>query len=473
MGTDVTAHNASTAYSWRMQPTHPLLMAPILPTIWRLGFPNMLAMTASALVTIAETSYVGQLGTTPLAGMALVFPLIMLQQMLSSGSMGGGISSAVSRALGAGREDRAQSLALHASIIALGMGLLFTILFGVFRMELLETIGGSGEALNQASLYAAVAFMGSVSIWLTNAFASVIRGSGNMKKPSAVLLTVSLFQVVLAGILGLGWGPVPRLGMAGVAMGQLIAFTGGALYLGMYLQSPASRVRLVFKGPLRWADFHDILKVGALASISSIQTVVTILILTRLVSQFGTEALAGYGIGTRLEFLLIPITFAVGVACVPMVGVAMGAGMVQRARRVAWTGSTMAALMIGVVGAIVSFYPNAWSQMFTDSLAVQAYAKSYFEWVGPWYALFGFGLCLYFASQGSGKVLGPVLAGTIRLVMVAAGGLWMVRTGASAADMFALVGVAMGVYGVGTGLAMYWTSWGVDKVSGVQAQPAV
>jgi Na+-driven multidrug efflux pump len=251
--------------------------------------------------------------------------------------------------------------------------------------------------------------------------------------------------------------------MAGVAMGQLVAFTGGALYLGLYLQSPASRVRLVFKGPLRWADFHDILKVGAVSSISSIQTVVTILILTRLVSQFGTEALAGYGIGTRLEFLLIPITFAIGVACVPMVGVAMGAGMVQRARRVAWTGSGMAALMIGAVGAIVSFYPNAWSQMFTDSLAVQSFAQSYFEWVGPWYALFGFGLCLYFASQGSGKVLGPVLAGTIRLVMVAAGGLWMVRTGASAAEMFALVGVAMGVYGVATGLAMYWTSWGIDK----------
>ena len=445
-----------------MQSSHPLLNAPILPTIWRLSLPNMVAMMASALVTIAETAYVGQLGIAPLAGMALVFPLIMLQQMLSAGSMGGGISSAVARALGAGREDRAQSLALHASVIGLAMGLLFTLLFGVFRMELLQTIGGSGEALNQAALFAAVAFAGSVSIWLTNAFASVIRGAGNMKTPSAVLLTVSLFQVVLGGSLGLGWGPVPRLGMVGVALGQLIAFTGGALFLGWYLHSPLSRVRLVFKGPLRWADFHDILKVGAISSISSIQTVLTILILTRLVSQFGTEALAGYGIGTRLEFLLIPITFAVGVACVPMVGVAMGAGLVQRARQVAWTGGTLAAIMIGVVGAVVAAYPNAWSRMFSDSATVQAYARSYFEWVGPWYGLFGFGLCLYFASQGSGKVLGPVLAGTIRLVMVAVGGLWMLRTGAAAADMFALVGVAMGVYGVTTGLAMYWTSWGSE-----------
>jgi len=442
-----------------MSATNPLLHAPILPTIWRMSVPNMVAMLAAALVTIAETSYVGQLGTAPLAGMALVFPLVMLQQMLSTGSMGGGISSAVSRALGAGQEDRAQSLALHATVIALGLGLLFTLLFGVFRMELLQAIGGQGEALHQASLYAAVAFMGSVSVWLTNAFASVIRGSGNMKKPSAVLLTVSLFQIVISGSLGLGLGPVPRLGMVGVALGQLLAFTGGAIYFGLYLTSPASRVRLVFKGPLRWVDFKDILKVGGISSISSIQTVLTILILTRLVSQYGTEALAGYGIGTRLEFLLIPITFAIGVACVPMVGLAIGAHQVQRARQVAWTGATMAAVMIGVVGLIVSIEPDIWSRMFTDSPTVQAFAHQYFEWVGPWYALFGFGLCLYFASQGSGKVIGPVLAGTIRLALVAGGGVWLLRTGAPATDLFALVGAAMGVYGIASGLAMYWTSW--------------
>ncbi len=443
-----------------MSTANPLLNAPILPTIWRMSVPNMVAMLAAALVTIAETSYVGQLGTAPLAGMALVFPLVMLQQMLSTGSMGGGISSAVSRALGAGQEDRAQSLALHATVIALGLGLLFTVLFGVFRMELLQAIGGQGEALHQASLYAAVAFMGSVSVWLANAFASVIRGSGNMKKPSAVLLTVSLFQIVISGSLGLGLGPVPRLGMVGVALGQLLAFTGGAIYFGLYLTSPASRVRLVFKGPLRWVDFKDILKVGGISSISSIQTVLTILILTRLVSQYGTEALAGYGIGTRLEFLLIPITFAIGVACVPMVGLAIGANQVQRARQVAWTGATMAAVMIGVVGLIVSIEPDVWNRMFTDSPTVQAFSHQYFEWVGPWYALFGFGLCLYFASQGSGKVIGPVIAGTIRLAMVAVGGVWLLRTGAPATDLFALVGAAMGVYGLASGLAMYWTSWG-------------
>lgn len=96
------------AVRWRpsqdsMAAPHSLTSAPILPTIWRLSLPNMFAMVATALVSVAETVYVGQLGTAPLAGMALVFPLVMQQQMLSAGSMGGGIASAISRALGSGR----------------------------------------------------------------------------------------------------------------------------------------------------------------------------------------------------------------------------------------------------------------------------------------------------------------------------------------------------------------------------------
>jgi Na+-driven multidrug efflux pump len=105
-----------------------LTTAPILPTIWRLSLPNLVAMVATALVSVAETTYVGQLGIASLAGMALVFPMVMLQQMLSSGAMGGGISSAISRALGTGNEERANDLVMHAVVISLSLSLVFTLL---------------------------------------------------------------------------------------------------------------------------------------------------------------------------------------------------------------------------------------------------------------------------------------------------------------------------------------------------------
>lgn len=418
-------------------------------------------MTAAALVTIAETWYVGNLGLLPLAGMALVFPLVMLQQMLSAGSMGGAISSAISRALGSGDHDKAQALVLHATCIAIVIGLSFTLLFEVWGEQIFKLMGGTEEALTHCLAYARVAFLGSLSVWLTNALASVIRGSGNMKTPSVALLIASFLQVILSGILGLGWGPIPALGMQGIAGGFLIAFSASAIYFFMYLRSPRSTLQLQFNRPLSMPLFLDILKVGAMSSISSFLTVATILVLTRLISSFGPEALAGYGIGSRLEFLLVPMTFAFGVACVPMVGMALGAKLAQRAKRVAWLGSLLSAVMVGGIGFVVTFWPQLWSGMYTNNPSVLANAALYFAWVGPCYAFFAFGLCLYFASQGAGKMLGPVLAGALRLLVVAFGGIWLTQNNGTTDQMFSLIAWGMVCYGVGTALAVYKVRWSV------------
>lgn len=437
---------------------NPLLEQPILTVLLRLSLPNLIAMLAVALVAVAETVYVGLLGTASLAGMALVFPMVMLQQMMSSGAMGGGISAAVSRALGAGDEARARALAFHATTIGVIGGLIFTAFFLTLGPEIYRLLGGQGAALDEAVAYSGVVFLGAIFIWLANSFASVLRGAGSMRVPSATLLAAAVMQVVLGGSFGLGLGPIPRLGMVGVASGQLIVFAGSASFLFWYLASGRARVRLGLHR-LQRDLFRDILKVGLVACISPVQNVLTVLILTRLVASFGTEALAGYGIGARLEFLLIPITFAIGVACVPLVGMAVGAGNVQRARRVAWTSGALSAGVLGVIGAIVSLWPDLWATIFTSDPGVLAAARSYLHWAGPGFAFLGLGLCLYFASQGAGRVLGPVLTGTLRLAVIAIGGALLTITDAPVWAMFALVGSAMAVYGVATAATVYGVTW--------------
>src|SRR5271166_2179851 len=173
------------------QPLNPLVTAPILPTLTVLAWPNMVAMVATALVAIAETAYVGRLGTAPLAGLALVFPFVMLQQMMSAGAMGGGISSAVSRALGAGDKLRAHSLALHSAVIGAGAGLVFILVFLLFGRHIFFLLGGRGAVLAEALAYSNIVFVAAPVIWLANTFASVVRGSGNMRVPSATLLAVA------------------------------------------------------------------------------------------------------------------------------------------------------------------------------------------------------------------------------------------------------------------------------------------
>ena len=430
----------------------------------RFALPNMGAMLATALAAIAETAYVGSFGVPSLAGMALVFPMVMFQMMLSGGAMGGGVSSAVSRALGAGDGARANALAVHALWIGLAVGSVYMALMLLFGPALFAALGGRGEALAQAVAFSNVAFLGSIFVWLSNTFASVIRGSGNMVVPSATLVLVALAQVLIGGALGLGWGPLPRLGMPGVAAGQVLAYAAGAAFLGFYLASGRARVQMRVRGtPLRWDLLRDILRVGALACLSPLQTVLTILILTRLVAHFGTTALAGYGIGTRLEFLLVPIAFAIGVASVPLVGMAIGAGKIARARRAAWTASALAFALLGLLGAVLALAPDLWTSRFTQDAAVIAAAAVYFHWAGPCYGLFGLGLCLYFSSLGAGKVGGVVLAGTLRLVLVAAGGAVLAVAQAPVWTIFALVALGMAAYGLATVMAVRLTSWGSEK----------
>src|SRR5437879_7618273 len=172
-------------------PANSLLTSPILPTLLKLAFPNSIAMFGSTLVAVAETSYIGRLGTEPLAGIALVFPFVMLTQMMSAGAMGGGVSSAVARAIGAGNRDRAANLALHAAIIGTGAGLFFTAMMLAFGRDFYFLLGGRGEVLEQAMHYSQVLFSGAVSIWLVNTLASVVRGTGDMRVPSIVLIGVA------------------------------------------------------------------------------------------------------------------------------------------------------------------------------------------------------------------------------------------------------------------------------------------
>ena len=441
-----------------------LLEAPILPTLLRLTLPNLAAMLVVALVAICETAYVGILGTVPLAAIALVFPMVMLMQMLSAGAMGGGVSSAIARALGAGDIARADALAFHAAVIGATAGLFFSAIFLGFGAPIFRALGGSGAVLGEALAYANIALTGAILTWLLNTFASIVRGTGNMRIPSLTLLAASGLQIVLGGALGLGIGPIPRFGIAGVASGLVIASTSALLFLLWFLCSGRGAVTLRFNAVALNRDmFLDILKVGAVSALGPFQVVLTVLILTGLVANFGTEALAGYGIGARLEFLLVPIVFAISVASVPMVGMAMGAQDIVRARRVAWTAAGVAVAALGLIGLVVTFAPDAWSGLFTSDPAVRAAANLYLRCAGWGFAFVGLGLSLYFASQGAGKVVGPVLAGTVRLLVVALGGLWLAASAAPVWALFALVGAAMAASGLCVAAVVYLTPWGAPR----------
>jgi putative MATE family efflux protein len=437
----------------------PLLHGPVIPTLARLAAPGIALALFQTAVSVADTHFVGRLGTDALAGLALVFPMVMLLQMTSAGAMGGGVSSAVARALGAGNPDAARRLVVHALVIALGGGLAFTLLLLGLGRGLYSLLGGREASLEQALAYSHVLFGGAVLVWLANTLASMLRGSGNTLTPALALAGAALVQIPLSGALTLGWAPFPRLGISGAAIAYVAAFGVASLAMAVAVWRSAlrpHRQHLRLEGRL----FRDILRVGAVSSVSALQTVLTAVILTGFVARFGTAALAGYGVGVRLELLQVPIVFAIGQALVVMVGTNIGAGHAARAKRIAWTGTAASMAVCLVIGWTVAIYPPLWIHIFTDDAAVIEIGSLYMRIVAPLYPLFGAGVTLYFASQGSGQVLMPVLAGTARLVLVVSGGALVMALGGPLAGLFTVIALGLAVFGGLTAHVVRKARWG-------------
>ncbi|RZS86473.1 MATE family efflux transporter [Pigmentiphaga kullae] len=428
--------------------TRRLIEAPIVPTLLRLAVPNTLVLAAQASAGIIETYFVGKLGTDALAGVALVFPTVMLMQMLSGGAVGGGISSSIARALGGGRREDADALVHHAIVVGLLFSLFFTVAGLAGGRWLYGSMGGSGGSLEAALEYSRWIFGGSALVWLFNSLASVVRGTGNMSLPAAVTCAGTAMLVPLSPLLIFGWGPVPGLGVAGGAIALLVYYAAGSVALLAFLCSGRGIVRLSWKGwALRWPFFRDILRVGLVAAVSTVAINIAISIATALTGHFGPAAIAGYGTGSRLEYLLVPLVFGLGGPMVAMVGAAMGAGRHDRALRIAWVGAGCAFVVAEAIGLAAASFPHAWLSMFGAEPDMLATGSLYLRIVGPVYGFFGAGLALYFASQGAGRLLWPVTGSVVRLALSAIGGMAAIAAGMGLAGVFAAQALALVVYG--------------------------
>ncbi len=459
MSIAITAADAPPRPAVHNARTHQLLHGPIVPTLLRLAWPNVLVMLAQASTGLIETWFVSHLGTDALTGMALVFPGFMMMQMLSGGAMGGGISSAIARSLGAGRRQDADALVLHAIIINVALGVTFSALVLLFGPSLYHALGGEGGSLQAALRYSNVVFTGTALVWLMNALASVIRGTGNMFVPSAAVCIGVLLLIPLSPCLIFGIGPFPPLGIAGGGVAVIVTTALTALVLAWYILSGRSLVRFRLVR-LRWAMFYDILRVGGVGAVSTLQTTLTIALTTALVGAAGgPDAIAGYGTGGRLEYLLIPLVFGLGAPLVALVGTNIGAGKRHRALHIALVGGALAFVLTEAVGLAAAIWPAAWLGLFGHDPRMLATGTAYLRSVGPAYGFFGLGLSLYFASQGAGRLFWPLFAGLLRMLIAIGGGWIALRMTGSLGWLFAALSAALVIYGVTLSGAIASGAW--------------
>jgi Na+-driven multidrug efflux pump len=425
--------------------------------ILSLAAPTTVLSALQVAALLIETWIAARLGREALAGWAVVLPFALLLGQMSAGAMGGGVVSAIARALGAQKPEEAAALALHALIIALGFAVLFLIPLALFPWTVLGWIGGPVAAAAGAPYALAMFGLGAVPAWAANTLASILRGGGKHALAARVLnlawLAYPALGFLLADTLGLG--------LVGLGLAFAICFWAAALVMARVVMHGAAGFVPNLRVRLQWALFKRILAVGAVACALALVANLTTIFVTARLAAYGPVAVAAYGVAARLEFMMIPLAFGVGSALTALVGRAVGQGDWETARRTAWVGGGMALALCSAIGLAVGLYPMQFAVLFASDAEVAAIAAAALAIIGPAFGGFGLGMAMYFAAMGASRMAWPVAAGLSRFV-IAVGGGWLLgdALGLGMTGQFLAVALGITAYGVLAAAAVRPGVWG-------------
>jgi putative MATE family efflux protein len=429
--------------------TRRLLEAPVLPTLLRLAAPNALVMVTQAAIGLIEIYFIAMLGIDALAGVSQVFPVLSLFAAISQGSVGGGFVSAIARTLGRGRQDEASEFAWYAIFLAVPLGVLTTVLVIGCGPFFYTAMGAEGASLEAALNYSNIVFGGAILIWLFNLLLATVRGTGNLMLPVFVVCGGAVLLIPVSPLLIFGIGGIEGLGVAGAALAILLYYALGSLCFAAYLWGYRGVLRPRLTPPrLRLQPAWEILRVGGLSTVVSSTTNITLAVLTGYVGLHGIAAVAGYGAGARLEFLLVPLTYGIGGPAGILIGTSIGAGDGRRALRVAWVAIGVGVLIAEAIGLTAALFPLQWLGAFSNEPAVLATGSDYLRTTGPFFGFFGLGYALYCTGQGTGRMEWPVAGAIVRAAISVGGGLLVVHTGSGLYGIFLAAGLGMVAFGL-------------------------
>jgi putative MATE family efflux protein len=381
----------------------------------RLAAPTTLVMLVAAVSNVLYTYYVSRLGADAIAAVSLVFPISLVAMTAMGGGIGAGTTSVIARALGGRHVARANAAAEHGFLLAVAIGLAFGALMLAAGRVVFGWMGGAGDVLDSAAGFARVLFGGAAITFTAGMFDSVLRGEGNVRVPAIWSSTSLLLQIGLTPLFMFGLG----LGLPGAAgamlLSQLLAMLPRARFVfgGQGLLRPRPLPRRVSLEPLR-----DILRIGIPASLSTTINYTGIMVLTGVVARLGTPDLAAYGLGTRLDFLLLSFAFGVSAAVLTLVGLATGAGRPERIAAYVRTACTLVVGLLAAASAVLWWRPSLWIGLFTDDPGVHAVGTMYFRIVGPTYPFVGLSMILAFSFQGLGRAAPPLVVMAVRVPLV-------------------------------------------------------
>ena len=359
-----------------------MLEGPVGPTLFRLTVPMIMGLVSIMLINIIDTFYIGQLGVKELAAISFTFPVVFTVMSVAFG-IGIGTSVVVSRAIGKG--DRAQVRRLTTDSLYLTViAMVLVSALGLATIEPIFTaMGATEDLLPIINDYMVLWYFGVGLVAIPIVGNNAIRATGDSRTPSVVMMVVAIVNAILDPFLIFGIGPFPKMGVQGAALATVIAYVC-ALLAGLWVLG--KREQMLEGGfPIpqtAWVSWKLVLYIGAPAAMANMLAPISSAALTRMVARYGPDAVAAYGVGTRLESLAMLGVMALASILTPFIGQNFGAQSYDRIRE-SLACSSIFSLIWGAAACVllaVSAYPIA--SVFNDAESVQSMIRL-FLWIVP------------------------------------------------------------------------------------------
>ncbi len=392
-----------------------LLNGSISKTLFGLALPMIIAFGFQTSFNFVDRYFVSRLGdvATAAIGMAFIIQLVIIA--LGSG-MGMGLNSFISRSLGAKREERAVSAALHSFILALVMGIGVGVVGLLTQHAIFRGLGAHGVLLDSITSYLTIIFLFSPINLLSMLSNNIFRGWGDTVYPMKFMLTGTLLNILLDPLFIFGWGFIPGMGIKGAALATGISRFIALLYALSVLILKARPVKLrlsLFR--YDWSIFKGIFQVGFPASIGQIFTSFSLSLVFLILKPFGNDARAAYTIAFTYEMVAFLPVIGIGQAIAIMTGHNYGAQKYERIRKIYFTGLKIAMALMFLVSLLISIAPVLFAGVFAQSAEVLGITADALRIMAPGYLFNGIFMCTITSFQGLGLGKSQLIATLLRM----------------------------------------------------------
>lgn len=383
--------------------------------LFKLAIPIMVGMIAHTLFNIVDTIFVGRLGAEAIASVTIAFPIAFIIIAIGSG-IGIGATSLVARLIGAKGKREADRAAENAIVLSVIISFIITAAGIVTSRPLFVLMGVTGNVLEMSAAYINIIFYGMIFMLPMMILASILRGEGNAKTPMKIMIMTSLLNAVFdpVFIYLLGYG-VPGAAMASV----LARFIGSVVMFHIFFIRKTTYVTLSFsKFRMDWKIIKDIFNVGIPASLSQMSMSVGLLILNVFLIALGSVYVAAFGLGFRVDMLILLPIFGISSGLITMVGMYVGAKEPEKAKWVTKYAMKISLVIMGLAGLLFFLIAEYLMMIFTSDPQVIMSGAEYIRIVVLSYPFAAIGITIYSSFQGAGKGIPALVLTLLRVILI-------------------------------------------------------